>query len=150
MSEESEIWGCLTFANEISALTENPENESFKEIGITISKAKLKLVSFLLQKFNDAAFDLCLQSIKELLIRMKTMISSLDVGVNREEIILQLLRLDLVLSYRVDQIDCLFHVPQEGNQNSVPKGAEIIIDRAAKIFWTTSFGAEVLSTFFTN
>ena len=135
------IWEALTDASTAIDLIVQLEKlslfpaESLQQLKITLSKAKDCLTGYLQTKPNDNAFDVCFGNIKRNIKEMLEQIEEIDAQTSMD---FHLMRNDLLLSYRVDQLLQLFPDTKTNHDAS-----SIIKDKNGAGLWKTSFGSKV-------
>lgn len=141
---ENPVWVCLEIANDTAEVLQHAQKysnlpqEALHQICDSLSKTRDCLTSFLHSRPNDNAFDICFGNIKKTLLEIKEEVNQLTPATGVFSF--SLLRNDLLLSFRVSQLDLLFSKKQEKSK----KGIELINDGAGKALWKNSFGEKVI------
>ncbi|KAL6063564.1 E3 ubiquitin-protein ligase rififylin isoform X15 [Balamuthia mandrillaris] len=147
---ENFIWPCLQTASEVAQILETleqslaSEEDNLVELRLTVLSVRSTLVPFLQAHVHEAAFDVCVQGIRDSVEEVRKLLEQVGGSLRKQSeedwfrTKIALFKLDFEITQKVAQFSTLF--PQEGP----PLGAEIIKDPKAKHFWKQAFGEKYL------
>jgi len=130
------VWEALGEANRALELIDQAKryssisNEELEQVAHTLQKSKECLVAFAAQQPNDVAFDICFGNTKHTLSTIRAQLDLITPHCTMLDH--TLLRNEYLLSFRVDQLQTLFHPCGSVEQKFYDRGAESL--------WRNSFG----------
>lgn len=137
------VWTALHLANEITKCTEQLEKSKnpyadLAELRITIGSIRNQIAPCLGKKITEPAFDVCAQSLREILEEIHLQTKNIDpplMGIQEKTKIYQQ---DFMLKLRLDQFSALF------GSGASRSGSRMISDPQGKSFWAKNFGDKCL------
>ena len=144
MSNNNIAWASVALINEILTLLDfsDTPNYDLGEVNGTLSKTKQILGKHLSQKLNINAYDVSLQGIKDVLVKIKMKLIDIDFAENKKKEKIQILRLDLLLSYRVGQFESLFNINDNGV--AISQVSSFFESNEGRDFWIQNFGDKLM------
>ena len=141
---KSVTWGAVSLISELQTLLEFSDmpNEDLWEINKSLSRVKQLLSKYLHQRPNITAYDVCLQGIKEVLLKLKMKLTDFDFVENKKKEKTSILRLDILLIHRSEQFEVMF--PIVNNSVVVPDASSLIQSKDGKEFWDYNFEGELM------
>src|SRR3990167_6391336 len=146
------MWKCLELSNEIISTIEQiykfhhqRNNENLRDILQTTEKLKNVLSFFSSKQPKNTAFDFFVSGIKLTLAELNKNLQNFEIDMLTAEFMqweLNILRQDLLLSYRIDQLSAIFPNSLQSHEIS-----NLILDKSAVAFWTHNFSKDVVILF---
>ena len=147
------LWQCFEQANEIISMIEQiykfnhqRNNENLREILQTMEKLKNITSTYSSKQPKNAAFDYLLLGIKTTLTEINKNLQNFEIDLPNSDHFkweLNILRQDLLLSYRIDQLSSIFIIFSSSSPTQLAELSHVIYEKAAVAFWTHSFAKDV-------